>query len=287
MPPPLKELQNLLYRLITAPSGVAEGLAAERALPEGGLAAIVRGDERLSSEERVDIYANMYFYRLLEVLREDYPATARVLGDVNFHNLITGYLLEYRPTEPSVMWAGRHLADFLRDHPLRAEFPFASDLAMLERATIDVFCAADEMPLVLSRMHAIAPERWALVRMRRIAASAILAVEWKVTAVLRAVQESRQWERPAHEPGRVLVWRRNSRVLYRDLEPGEADALAMLQRTVPFGKVCELLAGGLPEHEAAARISRTIAQWLSDGLLVTPERKTPSHPASETPRRNG
>src|ERR1700730_3510359 len=66
MPIDLKQLQSLLYRLITAPSGVAEGLAAERELGAGGLDAIVLGDDRLSSEARVDIYANMYFYRILD-----------------------------------------------------------------------------------------------------------------------------------------------------------------------------------------------------------------------------
>jgi len=97
----LKDLQNLLYRLITAPSGVAEGLGAEHSLREGGLAALVDGDERLSAEARVDVYADMYFYRLLEVFKEDYPATLAVLGEANFHNLITAYLIEHRPSEPS------------------------------------------------------------------------------------------------------------------------------------------------------------------------------------------
>ena len=68
---PLKQLQNLLYRLITAASGVAEGLESERGMPAGGLDAIVLGDERLSAEARVDIYANMYFYRIRDALKED------------------------------------------------------------------------------------------------------------------------------------------------------------------------------------------------------------------------
>ena len=79
------------------------------------------GDDRLSAEARVDIYANMYFYRILDALKEDFPATLAVLGDDNFHNLITGYLIEYPPTEPSISYCGNHLADYLRDHPMRDE----------------------------------------------------------------------------------------------------------------------------------------------------------------------
>src|SRR5260370_42069661 len=102
----LKGLQSLLYRLIPAASGVAEGLAAERDLGATGLDAIVLGDNRLSAEARVEIYANMYFYRILDSLKEDFPATLVVLGEDNFHNLITGYLLEYPPTEPSISYCG-------------------------------------------------------------------------------------------------------------------------------------------------------------------------------------
>ena len=81
----------------------------------------------------------MYFYRLLDCLKEDYPATLAVMGATNFHNLITGYLLAYPPSHPSVLYAGRHLADFLDSHPLRDEWPFIADLACLERALIEIF----------------------------------------------------------------------------------------------------------------------------------------------------
>src|SRR5258708_24241113 len=140
---PLKNLQSLLYRLITAVSGVAQGLAAERELGATGLDAIVLGDDRLSAEDRVDIYANMYFYRILDALKEDFPATLAVLGADDFHNLITGYLIEYPPTEPSISHCGRHLADYLHDHPMQERAPFIADLARLERATVEAFLRPD------------------------------------------------------------------------------------------------------------------------------------------------
>ena len=35
-----------------------------------------------------------------DVFKEEFPATLALLGEVNFHNLITGYLVDYPPTEP-------------------------------------------------------------------------------------------------------------------------------------------------------------------------------------------
>jgi len=264
----LKDLQNLLYRLITAPSGVAEGLAAEHALPEGGLGTLVDGDERLSAEARLEVYADMYFYRLLEVLKEDYPATSAVLGEANFHNLLTAYLIDYRPCEPSVQGAGKFLPDFLRRHPLGQELPFVADLAMLERAIAEVFCARDATLLETSEMNTLQPKLWGGVKMCRIPASAVLRAQWRTAEVLRAVEEKRDWKPPRRERNWILVWRRNSRVSYREIGSSEAAALAMLARTTEFAKVCEVLAKGLPPDQAPQAIRDTFARWVAAGLIT-------------------
>jgi hypothetical protein len=90
MGPSLVDVQSLLLRLITAPNGVEEGLSGERHLPPGGIGAMIGGDSRFSAAERIEIYANMYFYRLLDAIKEDFPASLKILGDSEFHNLVTG-----------------------------------------------------------------------------------------------------------------------------------------------------------------------------------------------------
>ncbi|HZC45344.1 MAG TPA: DNA-binding domain-containing protein [Candidatus Acidoferrum sp.] len=264
----LKELESLLYRLITAPSGVAEGLAAERGLGAEGLDAIVLGDERLSAEARVDIYANMYFYRILDSLKEDFPATLAVLGDDNFHNLVTGYLIEYPPTEPSLYYCGRHLAAFLRDHPLRAGAPFVADLARLERASVEVFHGPDADALEPDAMQAVAPAEWPALKLHIQPSAQILALDWRVSELLRAVEDDREWK-PA-EPGavKVLVWRRDTRVFYRDLDDAEADALEAVSSGATFAEICDVAATDDAVDDPVDAINRMLARWISDRLLI-------------------
>jgi hypothetical protein len=254
-------------RLITAPDGVAEGLANERALPRGGLDALVAGDDRLSPLQRVDIYANMYFYRLLDVLREDFPATAAVLGDVSFHNLITGYLLEYPPTEPSVAWCGQHLSDYLRGHPMSREMPWLAALAALERATLDAFHAAQVLALDAATMNAIPPEQWASVRMRTTPASKILEFKWDVATVLRAIESGRKWRKPAKGDFAILVWRHNYEVAYRKLEQIEHRALKVASRGARFERLCGIIADAVGDTRAPRKIATMLQRWLADGLL--------------------
>jgi hypothetical protein len=268
MPTDLNKLESLLYRLITAPGGVAEGLAAERTLGAGGLDAVVLGDDRLSAEARVDIYANMYFYRILDALKEDFPATLAVLGNDNFHNLVIGYILEYPPTEPSISDCGAHLADYLRDHPLRDGAPFIADLARLERASIEVFQAPDAPVLNPDALRAIAAADWPAMKLRIHPSAQILVLDWQVSDLLRAVEEQREWKAVENGAVKVLVWRRDARVFYRDLEPAEADALEATAHGATFAEICEVIATNAGDQDPVATMNQILARWLSDRLLT-------------------
>jgi hypothetical protein len=267
---PLKQLQSILYRLITAANGVAEGLAGECSMPAGGLDALVLGDDRLSAEARVDIYANMYFYRLLDVLKEDFPATLRVLGDDNFHNLATGYLIEYPPTEPSVHSCGRYLADFLRGHAHRKDEPYIADLAALERAVVEVFHGPDAAVLEADELRAIAPEKWPALMMRTHPALQILKLEYQVAELLRAVEEDREWKPADAGTVEVIVWRHDSKVFYRELEKVEQRALAAARNGVTFAKICDLVAEDRDAtKDPVDELNRLLARWLADGILTS------------------
>ncbi len=267
----LARLQTILYRLITAPGGVDDGLAEERALGLDALAELIRGDDRLSARDRLAIYANAYFYRLLDVCREDFPATAAVLGDAHFHNLITGYLLDYPPTEPSIQYAGRYLADFLGGHPLRASRPFIADLARLERTLIESFHAADATPLAAAALSALAPAEWPALGLALHPAVRILDLEWHVEDVMRAVEEGKTPEAPTPGPLKLLVWRRNSRVHYRELEPGESAALTLAANGTTFAAICTAVAEESRAAEPAPLITQLLGKWLSAGLLLRRE----------------
>ncbi len=268
MPIDLKQLQSLLYRLITAPSGVAEGLAAERDLGAGGLDTIVLGDDRLSPEARVDIYANMYFYRILDALKEDFPATLAVLGDDNFHNLVTGYLLEHPPTDPSITHSGSHLADYLRDHPMRTDAPFVADLAKLERATVEVFLGPDAPSLEADAIRTVAIEDWAAMKLKLHPSAQILALDWQVSDLLRAVEDHRPWNPPNQGPTKVLVWRRNSQVSHRDLDPTEANALEAAAQSSTFAEICDIVAATASNQDPVATMNQLLSRWLSNNLLT-------------------
>ena len=268
MPRQLKNIQGLLRRLITAPGGVAEGLERERGLPRGGLGALFGGDSRMTAAERLSIYANMYFFRLLEVLKEDFPAVAAAVGAADFHNLVTGYLTEYPPTEASVFWAGTHFAEYLRTGPIGHEVPYLADLAALERAMVEVFCARDTAVLGDRAMRAIAPERWPSVRMRAIAALQVIEARWQVAPALRRFTARRKFKAPARGSSTILIWRRDAKVFFREVDASEARAIARLRRGAAFGAICASFVGKSAARDPVRAINAMLARWLGDGIVA-------------------
>ncbi len=271
----LGDLQRLLLRLIAAPAGVADALAREPALAPHGLDAIIRGDERMTAAERLEIYANAYFYRLLDVLKEDYPLTLAALGDDNFHNLITDYLLEFPPTEPSIHFAGRSLAQFLLVHPLGAARPWLAELATFERATLEALHAADAAALDAAAMRAIPVGAWPSVAMRLAPAARVLEFAWRIDELAGANPQVTLPHPPRRSPLAMLLWRRAGEVLFRPLELLESAALVLAGRPqgARFEEICERIADHWTDPAAApAAIDRMLARWLNDGLMVRADR---------------
>jgi hypothetical protein len=296
---PLADIQRLLWDLIAAPEGVGPGLAAlrrEGRLPVADLSEVVRGDQRLAAQDRLDIYASMYFYRLRDALAEDFPRTAAVAGGARFHNLVTDYLLAH----PSRHWSLRHLGDgfagFLAGHELGRIHPWLADLARLEWARIEVFDAADVPVLTREQAAAAGPE----LRLRLVPAARLLTVAWSVAPLWLALAGEEggtgaagtsaavsdgtggsfpppvRCEPPRQQAGGLLVWRRQTSVLHRSLPPDERaalDALATggaglpeLGALLAERAVAEAAADAVAE--ATARLAGLLAGWLQDGLLA-------------------
>ena len=300
--PDLKGTQRLVWDLITAPEGVRAGAAALArggTLPSADLDFLVRGDARLDPTARLDIYANMYFFRLRDALAEDFPKLLAVLGGARFHNLITDYLLACPSTSWTLRELGRRLPRFLDDHALAAELPYVADLARLEWARLDVFDEADAEPLTRDAIAALGPERLATFGLGLIPALRILVLAHDALAVWAEIEHGS----PAHAPSctnsaavethsgpsgvppvpvrggearptRARVWRRGLAVLHRETLPEEARALELVRQGTTLPELAERLAEPDPASpgQVGPDLARLLAEcldlWTADGILM-------------------
>jgi len=267
----LAETQQLLWRLITAPEGVAAALAADS--DRGGtlrarLARTVRGDEKLDAAARLDIYANMYFFRILDVLKEHYPAVRSLLGDVGFHNLITDYLLRHPPAHFSLREAGRHLPELLDEHATRALHPCLADLARFERALNDAFDASDAPALRAAALAALPQADWPNLRLALHPSVHLLASQWPVHTVRAAIDRGENSGAPEPEATWLCVWRDDLTVFHRAIGAGEFDRLQIISRGASFGEVCAHGSEAGSTDDTAQDVAAALARWLADGWLA-------------------
>ena len=273
--PPLREAQQRLRALITAPSQTG---TEDR---EREVASLLSGEPQRPAGARLEIYAYAWFQRLHGVLADDFAALARVLGEPAFRELVSAYLRAHPPSRPSLRDAGAKLPDFLTDSPAatkaRRQVPFAPDLARLEWALLAAFDAADAPALPHAALAAVAPERWAELRFVFQPALQLLTLTFPVDRV-RLAHDRGDTELPAElvpVSTLICVWRSNERVFHRALDPIEAEALALARSGASFGRLCEAIAARLSDEQASLRAASLLARWQQDGWLAALAQRDP------------
>lgn len=276
--PGLADIQKRFWDLIAAPEGARKGqgdLEAAGVLPEGFVDAVFVGDDRRSAIDRVDVYANMYFFRLKDAIREDFPKVALLAGEAAWHDLMTDYVLAHPPVSWSMRYAGQHLPAFLAAHPLSEGRPWLADLARLEWARADAFQQRDEPVLPLEALSAIDPEAWGELAFRTAGCVTLLEAGSRVGKLWEELEEAAEPSPGAEpEPGRevLLVFREGLEVFHEELTGAEARAIAALVDGRAFAEVCERAAGEDTSDEnveAAAGIAAgALVKLLSRGLVT-------------------
>lgn len=289
----LKGTQNLFWELISAPEGVRpalEGLG-RRGLP--AIEEVFAGDEQLPAVDRVDIYANMYFYRLLDALREDYPRVETAIGGQAFHNLVTDYLLRHPSGHPSLRYLGRFLPEFLRSHAVHRKFPYLTDLAALEWARVDAFDAPDTTPVTRDDLARLPQDRAGEARLQLIPAFRLERYDHDVVRLWRELRDPEGIEEqsggtegnaalegadhlaPARGPRKLKrtriaarIWRSEFIVYHKGIAEEEAHCLELARDGESLERICQVLAAGRSPERATKLVGKILQSWIDDGLVA-------------------
>lgn len=266
-PSSLAELEAQFYALVTAPESVAKTLAARGQTPST-VEAFIRGNGKLSAVARLDVYANMYFFRILDVLREDYPKVVSVVGDEAFHNFVTDYLLACPPAHPSIANAGERLPRFLATHPLAAARPWLPALAALERTYRALFDGPDATPLTLDEVRSLSPEEIMELTLGLIPCHRWLEHSYALDPLWHRLDRGEGPSEPAEDSETLLVWRHGIAVHHRVLPPEELALLRLIDGRRSLRAICDELTSGSVE-EVAQQIFNALGRWIQEELLVS------------------
>ncbi len=208
----------------------------------------------------------MYFFRILDSLKEDFPAVLKTVGTARFHNLVTDYLIKH----PSKYWSlrnvGKALPLFLKKHHLSKTWPFLNELAEFEWALLDIFDAVDAPVLTRERLSTFPATQWEVLLLRIVPAFQILNSTWPVDQIRHGKIKSVPTLHA--QKSHLIVWRRDLRVYYRLADPLEAALLKKMRYGCRFAEICALAAGISDTDQALTGIYNLLELWLKEGLLM-------------------
>jgi len=221
------------------------------------------GTPDLSAEDRLDIYANMFVWRQIDALREDFPKLAQLLGDEGFYATAKSYLRAHPSTHPSLGQLGRQFASFLSESA--GPRPDLADLAALEWARCEVF---EEAQVPAAEAALVSGPDPAGIALRTVPALRLLSLRHDVVPLWKELEDGKAAPLPCARSIAVAVWRKEFVVFHVGLDGDEAVALRRAMSGATLGEVCEAFADRGDALQAALS---AVASWFAEGWIAAPE----------------
>ncbi len=296
----LTDLQRWFQTVVTHAEGVEAGVCSQEAqelfrLRPGELERVVTRSHALSAAERLGIYANAYYSRLLECLGEVFPMLKRTLGEDAFDGLAFGYLQAYPSRSYTLNELGRHFPHYLeqtRPGPAKGEqtdpcassdsvagmedWPlFLIDLARLEWAIYEVFDGPGvegTEPLSADQLLSFSSEHWPKAKLTPVVCLQLLATRFPVNDYYTALRRSKPEDPvriPLADDCYVALTRRDFVVRRYNVSKPQFELLTLLQQGRTVGQAIEAIvptASGEID-ELATNLQLWFRNWTAEGFF--------------------
>lgn len=224
------------------------------------------GTPEASSGERLNVYANAYRARLVEILGNDFIGLQALTDASQFEALCHHYIAETPSRTYNARWYGARLPVFLR-----TTAPWSNNLALSEMADLDwaiglSFDAADEPHISEADVAAMPPSHWPEMHCRLHGSVRRLFHCWNVADIRRALDrgETPPPLRNLRIPQAWIVSRQEHTVRYRAVEGDESDALDAVEQNLSFTDICEQLCEWHAPDVVAMRVASLFKAWIQN-----------------------
>jgi len=288
----LRGFQRMMATALTRPLTADDGLQPRwidgRPMEEVA-AEFVKPNDRLSAFERLELYNRMYWFRLLDAIRDDCPGLICALGDRAFGRLAQAYLERSPSRSFTLRDLCSRLEGFIRANP-RLTAPrtgLAAEIARFEWAQTVAFDGEAREVVPASRLAAARPERLRLglqpyvtlldlnypvdAYLLRVKRRDALRSEASNTPAANAFRQGGRRRAALPRPARtfVAVHRLDNRLFYKRLDPAAFRILSALARGRTLSRA--VAAGG--PSATPGRVRRWFKVWMALGWFCAPGNK--------------
>lgn len=270
-PRKLEQLEKWMLHVVSHPEGIEEGIASDEAHAiwvTKCVEDIANPGPQLSATDRLRVYSDMYYWRLIDALADDFPVVQFVLGQDQFYDLAKRYIHKHTSTSPNLCHLGAHFAAFIKKNQ-EEQSEFLGDLAQVERATSECFDEKEVAAIPSEELLDIAPDAWGELRLDLIPAHRRLTLQFPVDAFIEAHKEERHMDVPQPQPSWLLIYRRDYSVWRSVISEPQAVILDTLALGGTLLDAIEA-AADLPEvdfEELIGNVGNWFQIWTGVGLF--------------------
>lgn len=220
----------------------------------GAISPHVNDSARTDRVTLAGVYRHAYGARLVEVLGNDFPATATLMGGEAFEAAARAHIAAHPSTAPSVRWLGRNF-------PASLGNAAAADMAAFEWALGLAFDGAEVTALSPQVLAALPAEAWDGLRITPRPTTLCLELSHAVPDCWQEYRRAGAIQAPPRleGAGTWVIWRHGLEVQYRRLEPDEAVLFQRLSSGAPLGEA-------LADLDPGTAIA-WLAGWCAAGLV--------------------
>lgn len=252
-------------------------------------ATFIKPNDRLSSLERLQIYNQQYWWRLLGCFNDDFRGVRAVIGERKFDLLAVAYLKECGSKSWSLRNLGQFMPSFLETHPelTAPSSALALDMARVEWARIIAFDGPSEPEIDPQRLGKVGPEK---LRLGLQSYVTLLELRHPIDSLIKKLRESQVEtgsasnavgethhrkarlirSKPSPEPIHLAVHRVDCSVYYKRLAPEAFLLLNALRDGMTLADACEhaFANASTPPEENAENLREWFANWTRLGWLT-------------------
>ncbi len=220
--------------------------------------------------ERLDIYREAYYLRLIDVLKQDYAALCGLMGDDEFNKLACHYIDAHPSPFRSIRWFGGQLAEFVqKTKPYSAKLILA-EMAKFEWLLAEVFDERDSDIVTLEKMATIPFEKWPSMCFELHSSFRRLNFSWSVVPIWKAIKAGKKIPQAQQVdlPVDWMLWRKELEVQFCSLQADEAYMLDAIAAGENFGSICAGLCEWIDEEKVALHAATLLKRFIVDGLIA-------------------
>ena len=276
----LNVVQRWMQAVITNPDGIVDGVASdaaqqEIALDAATLESFILPSKRCSSIERLSVYGNAYFARLIECLAGEFPALEHALGEQLFADFALTYLQDFPSTSYTLGNLANHFVDFLvnsrppRDEEEEPQWPdFLIDLSRIESIYSVVFDGPGEENLELisaTDLKQIPADKWGEIRFNFVESFRLEVFDFPVHEYVTGVRKEESPEVPSPQKTRLGISRRDYVVRRQSLSQRQFELLTALVEGATLIESIERSIKNLADEGAANfdDFARNLQNWFA------------------------